>query len=85
MIDTAVELHLDASTLEGRSKDLSDGGVLLFADERLPLRVRLEVDGQEIVRTGRLARAQRMPGGKVAYAIEFDSDGDDAGDGDGPS
>lgn len=74
VLETAVELELEGESVAGRSRDLSRSGMLLLADERLVVRVRFELDGLEIERTGRLVRSQPMAGGQTAYAIQFDDE-----------
>jgi hypothetical protein len=81
VVELPVELELEAARVDGTARDLSAGGTLLFADERLPVRVRLRIDGRLVERTGRLVRAQTLGAGQQAYAIQFDEPLDDLLDG----
>jgi hypothetical protein len=71
-LETPVELVVEAGELAGTTRDLSQNGLLLFADRRLAVEVRFELGGVVRQRRGRLARAQRFPGDAVAYSVEFD-------------
>lgn len=81
VVELPVELELEAARIDGTARDLSAGGTLLFADERLPVRVRLRIDGRLVERTGRLVRAQTLGAGQQAYAIQFDEPLEDPQDG----
>jgi hypothetical protein len=74
VLRTPVELELEPGAVEGRTQDVSSSGMLLFASERLRVRVRFELDGREVERTGRLVRTQPMAGDEAAYAIQFDDE-----------
>ena len=67
-----VRLRVEASDLEGEMDNISPSGVLFFTAADLRVSVQLEENGQPIVRSGRLVRAQRVQPGHVGWAIEFD-------------
>lgn len=71
-IDSVVSLQLVPGAVRGTSRDVSDGGMLLFSSERLPVTATFEEDGREVVLRGYLVRVQRTSQEHVAYAIEFD-------------
>jgi hypothetical protein len=67
-----VLLRIDASELEGEMDNLSSSGVLFFTGADLRVSVQLVENGQPVVRSGRLVRAQRVRAEHVGWAIEFD-------------
>ena len=67
-----VGLRIEAAELEGELDNISPNGVLFFTAADLRVRVQLEENGQPVVRSGRLVRAQRVRPGHVGWAIEFD-------------
>jgi hypothetical protein len=67
-----VQLRVEASALEGELDNLSPSGVLFFTAADLRVIVQYEENGQPLVRSGRLVRAQRVRPGHVGWAIEFD-------------
>jgi hypothetical protein len=67
-----VKLIIDAATLEGEMDNVSQSGVLFFTGADLHVAVEVEEDGRQVVRKGRLVRAQRVRPEHVGWAIEFD-------------
>lgn len=67
-----VKLLIDAVELEGELDNISPSGVLFFTGADLRVSVQIEENGQAVVRTGRLVRAQRVRPEHVGWAIEFD-------------
>jgi hypothetical protein len=67
-----IKLRIDAATLEGELDNISPSGVLFFTGADLRVSVLIEENGQPVVRTGRLVRAQRVRPQHVGWAIEFD-------------
>jgi len=67
-----IKLRIDAVTLEGELDNISPSGVLFFTGADLRVAVEIEENGQPVVRTGRLVRAQRVRAQHVGWAIEFD-------------
>ena len=67
-----VKLLISAVELEGELDNISPSGVLFFTGADLRVSVQLEENGQALVRTGRLVRAQRVRPEHVGWAIEFD-------------
>jgi hypothetical protein len=67
-----IKLLIDAATLEGELDNISPSGVLFFTGAGLRVSVQIEEQGQPVVRTGRLVRAQRVRPDHVGWAIEFD-------------
>lgn len=67
-----VGLQIEASKLEGELDNISPGGVLFFTEADLRVHVQFEENGQQVARSGRLVRAQRVRPGQVGWAIEFD-------------
>ncbi|MHC4262317.1 MAG: PilZ domain-containing protein [Planctomycetota bacterium] len=74
VLDVPVEVEFVDHSGAGRTRDLSQSGLLFVSDDRVRVRVSFEVDGEHVVREGRLVRAQPMAGGKTAYALQFDDD-----------
>ena len=71
-LEAPVRMHLETTTLEGVSDNISRAGLLFFSEEGL--RVRVEVHEDEGTRSylGRLIRLQRMSESSTGLAIEFD-------------
>jgi hypothetical protein len=67
-----VKLMIEASTLEGEMDNVSQSGVLFFTGSDLRVSVQVEENGQPVLKTGRLVRAQRVRPEHVGWAIEFD-------------
>ena len=67
-----IELRIEGATLEGELDNISQSGVLFFTGADLRVSVRIEEEGRQVVRTGRLVRAQRVRAQHVGWAIEFD-------------
>jgi len=67
-----VKLVIAGAELEGEMDNVSPSGVLFFTGADLHVSVQLEENGQQVVRTGRLVRAQRVRPDHVGWAIEFD-------------
>src|SRR5690242_18044463 len=67
-----VDLSIEAAEIEGEMDNVSPSGVLFFTAAELRVRVRFQENGQQIERSGRLVRAQRVRPGHVGWAIEFD-------------
>ncbi len=67
-----VKLVIDSATLEGEMDNISPSGVLFFTGADLRVSVEIEENGKQVVRTGRLVRAQRVRPEHVGWAIEFD-------------
>ncbi|MBK7643259.1 MAG: PilZ domain-containing protein [Planctomycetes bacterium] len=67
-----VQLSIDATSLAGEMDNVSQSGVLFFTDADLHVTVQFESDGKQVVRAGRLVRAQRVRADHVGWAIEFD-------------
>lgn len=67
-----VTLRIDASELEGEMDNISTSGVLFFTGADLRVSVQILENGQPVVRSGRLVRAQRVRPEHVGWAIEFD-------------
>ena len=67
-----VGLRIEATDLAGELDNISHSGVLFFTGADLRVSVTLEQDGKQVVRSGRLVRAQRVRPEHVGWAIEFD-------------
>ncbi|MBI5362297.1 MAG: PilZ domain-containing protein [Planctomycetes bacterium] len=67
-----VAMRLDSDELAGVAENLSAGGVLFFSPGELRMTLVIDEGGKRVERVGRLVRAQRMRGGKVGWAVEFD-------------
>ena len=67
-----VKLMIDAATLDGEMDNVSQSGVLFFTGADLRVSVEVEENGEQVVKTGRLVRAQRVRPEHVGWAIEFD-------------
>ena len=67
-----VGLRIEAAEIEGQLDNVSPSGVLFFTAADLRVRVQFEEHGQQVERSGRLVRAQRVRPGQVGWAIEFD-------------
>ena len=67
-----VKLMIEAATLDGEMDNVSQSGVLFFTGADLRVSVEVEENGEQVVKTGRLVRAQRVRPEHVGWAIEFD-------------
>ncbi|MEX1026004.1 MAG: hypothetical protein WD226_13100 [Planctomycetota bacterium] len=72
-LETAVALRVVSTSLSGLSDNLSDVGLLLTLEEPLVVEVELTVDGERVVRTGRLVRLEPLEALIAGVAIEFDT------------
>ncbi|MFO1012057.1 MAG: PilZ domain-containing protein [Planctomycetota bacterium] len=68
----AVSMRLESSVFEGVAENVSTGGVLFFSRGDVPVTLVIEEHGERVERRGRLVRSQRMRGGRVGWAVEFD-------------
>jgi hypothetical protein len=69
-----VVLQVQTSSIEGRTENVSDTGILFFSTDELTVTVQIEENGETRTRTGRIARAQRVHGDSFGWAVEFDAD-----------
>jgi len=67
-----VQLTVDTEQVDGHVENISRSGVLFFSDGDLRVTVRVDMEGESTLRTGRLVRAQRMRGDSFGWAVEFD-------------
>lgn len=67
-----VKLQIDTVALDGELDNISTSGVLFFTGADLRVTVQIEENGKQVVRSGRLVRAQRVRADHVGWAIEFD-------------
>ncbi len=67
-----VHLTVETRELGGRVENLSRGGVLFFSEGDLRVSVEIEEHGTRRRTEGRLVRAQRLHGGVIGWAVEFD-------------
>lgn len=70
--EAPLQLILDAQTLDGRTDNVSEMGILFFSDEALRVTVSWEDGGTRRTRKGRLVRAQRVDETRLGLAVEFD-------------
>ena len=66
-----MSLTIEATVVEGRSRDLTPSSVFFLADSEMRMKVSFE-DADGRTRHGHLVRYQRMPSGGSGWAIEFD-------------
>ena len=70
--DGPIRLTIESTAISGTCENISDVGVLFFAEEDLQVSVELEENGRKVTRTGRLVRVQRMSLDNTGFAVEFD-------------
>ena len=71
-LEVPIRLRVLGEGLTGTTDNLSEVGVMFFAEEPLRVEVELEVDGKRVTYTGRLVRAQKMSATNTGFAVEFD-------------
>ena len=67
-----IELELETRIVRGRGENLSRSGAFFYSGDEL--RVRLRIEGEERVRTGRLVRLERVSHDETGFAVELDPD-----------
>lgn len=71
-LEAPVRMHLEITTLEGVSDNISRAGLLFFSDEGVRVRVEVLDPAGARTYTGRLIRLQRMSETSTGLAVEFD-------------
>ena len=67
-----VVLHPLSDPLLAQADNISEGGLLVYAQGELRVEVEVEIDGRRERRRGRICRLQRMLDERLGLAIEFD-------------
>ena len=67
-----LEMTVETAQLVGTTDNLSSIGVLFFSDDPLRVSIRVEVEGEEKLISGRLVRVQRMSDQSTGFAVEFE-------------
>jgi len=70
---TQMDLCLGDDTIKAVSVDVSDTGVRLDMEEPLKIWLRMEVNGDAVVREAKIVWAKGKPGGGVSYGFEYTS------------
>lgn len=71
-IEAPIRMRIASETLAGIADNISEVGLMFFAEEPLRVVIEVEEDGEVREYTGSLVRAQKMSERSTGFAIEFD-------------
>ena len=71
---TDMDLCMSDDTIKASSVNVSDTGVCLDVEEPLKFWLRMEVDGDTVVREAQIAWAKKKPKGGMSYGFAFTPD-----------
>ncbi len=70
--DSAVQVSIETSELEGVANNVSQTGILFFTDGELRISVEFTEDGERKKLSGKMVRCERIKGDRRGWAVEFD-------------